>query len=633
MIIYEALKKDFVQDVYYQRIDEMILEKMIEKTGQRSSISEIRSWSASLTFVNNVINTPDIPDNSGIAIEYKIPNTSKRVDLILSGYDNNEKPRAVIIELKQWSEIEKVNGQDGIVRTIIGGSKVNTTHPSYQAWSYASLINDYNEDVRKKNIQLFPCAFLHNYTRKENDPLFDQGYEYYTNQAPVFIKGDNDKLREFIKKYLKKGDDKNIIYQIERGRIVPSKMLQESVLAMVKGNPEFIMIDEQKVLYERAKELALMSFQDGKKRIFVVKGGPGTGKSVLAIHLLAELMSVQNGKVCRYVSKNAAPRKIFEKKLQQGGYKKPFIDALFSGSGVFTSSRRNEFDVLVVDEAHRLNEKSGLMANLGENQIKEIIHSALFSIFFIDEHQRIHIKDIGSIKEIKKWTLYHNAEIYGGELQSQFRCNGSDGYLAWIDHMLQIHDTANETFSEDFDYEFKVVDSPIELRDIIFEKNKINNKARLIAGYCWDWDNANKNNPNHYDIKIPEYNFEMAWNLGNTDTWAIDPESVNQVGCIHTSQGLEFDYVGIIIGDDLRLEGEKLVTDATKRAKTDASIKGFKSMMISQPEKAKDKTDEIIKNTYRTLLTRGQKGCYVFFTSKDLSNYFKSKIEYRNNVV
>lgn len=624
MIIYEALKKDFVQHVYHQRIDDMILEKMIEMTGHRASLSEIRSWSASLTFINNVINTPDIPDDCGIAIEYKIPNTSKRVDLILSGYDDNDKPRAVIIELKQWTEIEKVTGQDGIVRTFIGGAKVNTTHPSYQAWSYASLIKDYNEDVRKKNIDLFPCAFLHNYASKENDPLFDQGYEYYTNQAPVFIKGDNEKLRDFIKKYLKKGDDKDIIYQIERGRIVPSKMLQESVLAMVKGNPEFIMIDEQKVLYERAKELALMSFQDGKKRIFVVKGGPGTGKSVLAIHLLAELMSSQNGKLCRYVSKNAAPRKIFEKKLQQGGYKKPFIDALFSGSGVFTSSRKNEFDVLVVDEAHRLNEKSGLMANLGENQVKEIIQAALFTIFFIDERQKIHIKDIGTIKELKKWAQYHNAEIYGGELQSQFRCNGSDGYLAWIDHMLQIRKTANETFSKDFDYDFRVVDSPNELRDLIFEKNKINNKARLIAGYCWDWDNSNKNNPNHFDIKIPEHNFEMAWNLGNTDTWAIDPESVNQVGCIHTSQGLEFDYVGIIVGNDLSYEDGRLITDVTKRAKTDASVKGLKSMMNSNPNNAKEIANEIIKNTYRTLLTRGQKGCYVYFVSEELEEYFKN---------
>ena len=136
---------------------------------------------------------------------------------------------------------------------------------------------------------------------------------------------------------------------------------------------------------------------------------------------------------------------------------------------------------------------------------KEIIHAALFSIFFIDERQKITVKDIGSIKEIKKWAQYHKAEIYGGELQSQFRCNGSDGYLAWIDHILQIRETANTTFDKDFDYDFRIVDSPNELRDLIIEKNKINNRARLLAGYCWDWDSQNKNNPNHFDIRIPEH--------------------------------------------------------------------------------------------------------------------------------
>ncbi|MDP3305783.1 MAG: DUF2075 domain-containing protein [Erysipelotrichaceae bacterium] len=624
MIVYEALKHEFVQDVYHQRIDDKIRSLVLEKAGIHVSIQEIHSWANSLTFVNNVINTPEIPDDSGIAIEYKIPNTSKRVDLILSGYDESDKPRAVIIELKQWSEVEKVNGQDAIVRTVLGGSKVNTTHPSYQAWSYASLIHDYNEDVRKKNIELFPCAFLHNYSRKVDDPLLDDDYSYYMEQAPVFIKGDNDKLRDFIKKYLKKGDQKQVIYDIERGRIVPSKMLQESVLAMVKGNPEFIMIDEQKVIYERAKELAHLSFKDGQKRIFVVKGGPGTGKSVLAIHLLAELMSAQSGKVCRYVTKNAAPRNIFKRKLQEGGYKKPFINALFSGSGEYTQTSKNQFDVLVIDEAHRLNEKSGLMGNLGENQIKEIIHAVLFSIFFIDERQKITVKDIGSIKEIKKWAQFHKAEIYGGELQSQFRCNGSDGYLAWIDHILQIRETANTTFDKDFDYDFRIVDSPNELRDLIIEKNKINNRARLLAGYCWDWDSQNKNNPSHFDIKIPEHDFAMAWNLGNTETWAIDPESVNQVGCIHTSQGLEFDYVGVIIGDDIRYEDGKIITDFTKRANTDATLKGLKTIVKTDPEKARGVADEIIKNTYRTLLTRGQKGCYVYISDFNLMKLIKS---------
>jgi uncharacterized protein len=626
MIVYEALKHEFVQDVYHQRIDDKIRTLVLEKAGIHVSIQEIHSWANSLTFVNNVINTPEIPDDSGIAIEYKIPNTSKRVDLILSGYDESDKPRAVIIELKQWSEVEKVNGQDAIVRTVLGGSKVNTTHPSYQAWSYASLIHDYNEDVRKKNIELFPCAFLHNYSRKVDDPLLDEDYSYYMEQAPVFIKGDNDKLRDFIKKYLKKGDQKQVLYDIERGRIVPSKMLQESVLAMVKGNPEFIMIDEQKVIYERAKELAHLSFKDGQKRIFVVKGGPGTGKSVLAIHLLADLINTLNGKLCRYITKNSAPRNVFKKRLSQGGIRPPYIDALFSGSGIFTKASKNVFDVLIVDEAHRLSEKSGFVNNFGENQIKEIINASLFSIFFIDEHQRITLKDIGSTNEIKKWATYYNCLVFEDELLSQFRCNGSDGYISWIDSVLQIKETANTTFDEDFNYDFRIIDDPNELRDIIFEKNKVKNNSRLLAGYCWDWVKSKRNNPNHFDIKIPEHDFAMAWNLGNTETWAIDPESVNQVGCIHTSQGLEFDYVGVIIGDDIRYEDGKIITDITKRANTDASIKGLKSMLKTNPEKAKEIADEIIKNTYRTLLTRGQKGCYVYICDSNLREYFKSRI-------
>jgi uncharacterized protein len=626
MIIYEALKKEFVQDVLLQRIDNKIRDLILEKAGIKVSRQEIQSWTYSLQFVNNAINSPDIPDDSGIAIEYKIPYTSKRVDLILSGYDESDNPKAVIIELKQWSEVEKVNGQDAIVRTVLGRSKVNTTHPSYQAWSYASLIHDYNEKVRKENIELFPCAFLHNYSTTTDDPLFDEDYTHYIEKAPIFIKGDNDKLRDFIKKYIRKGDQKKIIYDLDQGKIVPSKMLQDTVLNMVQGNPEFIMIDEQKVIFERAKELAIQSFSDGKKRVFIIKGGPGTGKSVLAIHLLAELMSTQKGKVCRYVTKNAAPRNVFRKKLQSGDYKNPFINSIFSGSGVFINSEKNAFDVLVIDEAHRLAQKSGYISHLGENQIKEIIYASLFSIFFIDERQRIGIKDIGSINEIKKWAKHYRALVSEDNLLSQFRCNGSDGYLAWVDQVLQIRETANTIFEKDFDYDFRIVNSPNELRDLIFEKNEISNKSRLLAGYCWNWETENKNNPDHFDINIPDCDFAMAWNLGNTETWAIDATSVNQVGCIHTSQGLEFDYVGVIIGEDLRFDDGKVITDFNKRARTDASIKGLKSKYKKDPHAARQLSEEIIKNTYRTLMTRGQKGCYVYICDSNLREYFKSSI-------
>ena len=273
-----------------------------------------------------------------------------------------------------------------------------------------------------------------------------------------------------------------------------------------------------------------------------------------------------------------------------------------------------------------------MFQNLGENQIKEIIKASKFSIFFIDESQRVTLKDIGSVEEIQKYIGQANAKSEVMELESQFRCNGSDGYIAWLDDVLDIRKTANnEGF--DLDYDIKICDDPNEVRDIIFEKNKINNKARLLAGYCWNWIKDGKNKSDVFDITIPEYNFAMSWNLGNSQTWAIDPNSVNEVGCIHTCQGLEFDYVGVIIGNDLRYENNKIITDVTERAKTDQSIKGIYKMAQKDFNNAMKVADEIIKNTYRTLMTRGQKGCYIYCTDKKLSDYLKKRLNQNEGIV
>ena len=175
------------------------------------------------------------------------------------------------------------------------------------------------------------------------------------------------------------------------------------------------------------------------------------------------------------------------------------------------------------------------------------------------------------------------------------------------------------------DYDIQVVDSPNKLLEMIKIKNKINNKARVVAGYCWEWIKDGKNSSDIHDIVIEEHDFSISWNLGN-DIWAIAEESVDEAGCIHTCQGLEFDYVGVIIGDDLRYENGEVITDYTKRAKTDQSIKGIKKWMKEDPEKATMAVDAIIRNTYRTLMTRGQKGCYVYCTDQVLADYLKSRL-------
>ncbi|SFD42054.1 hypothetical protein SAMN05216238_101260 [Lentibacillus persicus] len=619
MIIYEASKTEFISDITNELLVERLYHSYQEKIG-RTSKREIASWENSLQRMSNVMQDPDIPIESTVAIEFKIPNTSKRVDFLVAGNDG-EQDHVVIVELKQWSEVEKVESKDALVSTFLGGGIRSVTHPSYQAWSYAALIKDFNENVQEQQIELNPCAYLHNYRKTENDPLTDGHYTEHLNKAPVFAKGEIQKLRNFIKKYVRKGDKNHLIYQIEHGRIRPSKSLQDSLSSMLKGNEEFIMIDEQKVFYEDAYQLAIDSLKNTQKQVMVIDGGPGTGKSVMAVNLLVNL--INDGLMTLYVSKNAAPREVYASKLK-GTIKKTEIDNLFKGSGSFTKSELNEFDVIVVDEAHRLNEKSGFFGNMGENQIKELIKASKFTLFFIDEHQRVTLKDIGSIDLIKQYANEFDADLITGKLTSQFRCDGSDAYIAWLEDVLQIRKTAN-THDYGVDYDFRVFDDPHAMLSEIEKLNQSNNKSRMLAGYCWEWPTKERKNTDYKDITIPEHNFEISWNLSDS-IWAIDQNSVSEAGCIHTAQGLEFDYVGVIIGPDLFFQNGEVQTDYTKRARSDQSLKGIKKMAKENPEKAQSIADDIIRNTYRTLMTRGQKGCFVFCTDPELNKYFQSRL-------
>ncbi len=614
MQVYAANKLEFMDDVRSNIIETKILEAFKRNLGHSTTVSEIASWKNSMMYMKNILEDGEIPNDAGVSIEYKLPQTSKRIDFILTGKGESKSNTAIIIELKQWTEA-KATKMDGIVSTYVGKGEREVNHPSYQAWVYAALLEDFNEAVTKENILLKPCAYLHNCI--SDDVINNHFYDEYIEKAPAFLKKDAKKLTEFIKKHVRYGDTDNIMYRIENGKIRPSKNLADKLESLLNGNQEFLMIDDQKIVYETAIALSEKSTAKNK-HVLIVQGGPGTGKSVVAVNLLVEF--TKHRLLAQYVSKNAAPRDVYASKLI-GSFKKSHINNLFKGSGSYTESEAHIFDALIVDEAHRLNEKSGMFQNLGENQIKEIIAASKFSVFFLDEDQRVTMKDIGESKEIKRWATKLGAHVHELELQSQFRCNGSDGYLAWVDNSLQIKKTANETL-EGINYDFQVFDSPNELRDAIFRKNRIHNKARIVAGYCWDW--ISKADASLKDIAIKEYDFAMKWNLASDgNLWILKPESVNEVGCIHTCQGLEMDYVGVIVGPDFVIRNGQAVANAGMRAKTDSSIKGYKKLSQTNPDEAKIKTEIIIKNTYRTLMTRGNKGCYIFCTDPETNAYFK----------
>lgn len=618
MIIYSSTKQAFIQDFEQGVLVKKLHQTLTEKY-RRVGESEIHSWQTSLSYMANVMRDIAIPDLAGVAIEYIVPNTQKRVDFIITGLDQNNKEHVIIVELKQWGEAFKVEDKDNIVSTYLRGGLREVTHPSYQAWSYCSLIENFNEDVQTRPIELHPCAFLHNFDESISTELRDPIYSAILDISPMFTLGQMNNLRNFIKTYIPKPDTTNIMESIEHGRLKPSKALQDSILSMLKGNKEFVLIDDQKVEFERIKKAALDAIKNNQKTVYIVRGGPGTGKSVVAINLLAEC--IHNGYMAQYITSNAAPRNVYSTMLQKG-FKKTEIKALFQSSGTFHTRSKNALQIAIVDEAHRLREKSGMYQNEGEDQIKEIINASLFSVFFIDRNQCVTFKDAGTIDKILKFSTEQKALIYEGALESQFRCNGSDGYLAWLDNVLQIAETANYDGFEG-DYDFRIFDDPNAMYAAIKTKNKINNKSRVLAGYCWDWPKEGRTASLVKDIQIPEHNFGISWNLENSTTYAIDPDSINEAGCIHTTQGLEFEYVGVIIGDDLRYENGKLIVDINKRAKTDQSIKGIKKLLKENPEEGHRIANEIVKNTYRTLMTRGQKGCYIYCTNKGLANYFK----------
>lgn len=616
MLAYLATKGQFLKDA--PEIEDIVSAQVLAKLNLRVGQAEYQAWRNSLgNAMFHVMDTKSIPDDAGVAIEYRLNGRRFRIDFMISGIGPEGKESLVIIELKQWTEMQFSDLAEH-VRTYVGGGMSDERHPSYQAWSYASHMKMYNEYVYENEMNVQACAYLHNCI--DSSVVNSSRYEDEIRKAPVFLKGEREELRSLIIGSVVQGAGIGLLERIDSAVIRPSQQLADAVGAMLDGKEEFVLLDEQKTVLEKIVQASKES-RVGKKRVLIVNGGPGTGKSVISINALTRLTGARQN--ARYVTPNAAPRAVYESKLKRLMTGDAFKH-LFSGSGAFTMSEKNEFDTLIVDESHRLKMKSGMFRNMGENQAKEIIRSARTSVFFIDEAQKVTWADVGEIAMIEEHARAEGAEVEHLELQSQFRCGGSDDYMAWLDNTLGIRPMAEHYFSPGR-FDFKIFDNPVEMHNQIKEKNKGNNKSRLVAGYCWDW--ISKNDSRLFDISLPDFGFKAKWNLTSDGSdWIIQPNSVEEVGCIHTCQGLEVDYIGVIVGPDLRILDGRLVTDPSARAKTDKSLSGFKKESKTDPVGAGLKADEIIRNTYRTLMSRGMKGCYVYFTDPVTAQYFKNII-------
>lgn len=612
MRLYSGMTTQFIQDATQNNIADKMKESFFDYFRFYPTDNEIRSWKNSLRAVKDVFQDANLIDH-GIILEYQLPLTSKRLDCLICGKNENNKDNAVIIELKQWDSCEKADGEH--VLTWVGGGNREVLHPSVQVGQYQMYLQDTHTAFYEGSDPIFlnSCAYLHNYCLYPEDALLDEKFNEYLKKYPVFSSKDFSEIKDFLRSNLKNGQGKEVLDRVEKSKYKPSKKLMEHIGNVIKGKSEYILLDEQLIVYDRVLACAKDALNTNQKSSILIKGGPGTGKSVIAINLMADLL-LQN-----YNSHYATGSKAFTETLRKVIGRRGGVQFKYFNS--YTEAENNEIDVLICDEAHRIRESSNNMytpsaKRSNKKQLEELISASKVSVFFIDDNQVVRPNEIGSSELIRDYARKENCKIFEYELEAQFRCNGSDAFINWVNNTLMIKRTANVIWDQNEEFEFKIFDSPESLYNAVKQKNlEKNNSARLVASYCWPWSNPRPDGTLIDDVVIGS--FKMPWEKKTKFwEWATEVSGMEQVGTVYTAQGFEFDYVGVIFSNDLKYCFDKQAWESHSENSYDTAVKRSKVQFL-----------ELIKNTYRVLLTRGMKGCYVYFMDKDSENFFKSRIE------
>ncbi|MFH1227267.1 MAG: DNA/RNA helicase domain-containing protein [Planctomycetota bacterium] len=404
-----------------------------------------------------------------------------------------------------------------------------------------------------------------------------------------------------------------MLQRIEQSKYRPSKKLMDHVGNIIKGKSEYILLDEQLVVYDKVLTCAKKGFHDKQKTAIIIKGGPGTGKSVIAINLMADLL------LKGYNSHYATGSKAFTETLRN--VIGPRGSSQFKYFNSYTKAESNEIDVLICDESHRIRKTSANRFTKKEDrsstpQIEELLKASKVAVFLIDDYQIVRPNEIGSVDYLTKYAGIQNCNIFEYELEAQFRCNGSDAFVNWVNNTLEIKRTANVLWDQSDDFDFKIFNTPHELKKALDEKNRAKkNSARLATGFCWPWSEPNSDGTLVNDVVIGD--FKMPWEKKTKfGEWAMNDNGMEQVGTVYTAQGFEFDYMGVIFGHDLTYNFDTQSWDGHKDRSSDGVVKRSKEQFV-----------DFLKNTYRVLLSRGLKGCYVYFMDKDTERFFKSRME------
>jgi len=623
MQLYAGTSKDFISDATRNGIANKLERAFQGAFHYRPSVQEVQSWQNSLFRMAFALQQGNLLDH-GVLLEYQLPLSSRRLDCMVTGHNAGGQPYSVIVELKQWSDVEESNAED-CVTTWVAGSKKDILHPSRQVGQYEEYLRDMHSVFVRGEVGLRSCAFLHNLSYNPSNEIFADRHAHVLKQYPAFTGDRQDAMLSYMNDHLGAGRGEAVLDQVLKSKFSPSKKLLEHTSQVVQDQKAYVLLDSQQVVFAKvlaeAREGAKASKL--KKTVVLVHGGPGTGKSVIALHLLGRLSG--EGLQTMHLTGSKA----FTENMR-----KVVGSRAAAQFGYFNVNKKgelppNQFDALVLDEAHRIRESSKDRFTRpgdwsGLPQIDELVHVARVSVFFIDDRQIVRPGETGSSELIRDAAKRAGAKLLEYELDAQFRCSGSDGFINWVDNTLDVRRTANVLWKRSDPYEFRVMDS-IEVLEQSIREKATQGSARMVAGFCWPWSAPNGDGTLVADVKVDSW--AMPWNakpeagrlakgIPKSNFWAADPGGLEQVGCVYTAQGFEFDYVGIIFGSDLRYDWETNTWVGDKKHSFDTVVK-----------RSGDQFVELVKNTYRVLFTRGIKGCYVHFMDEGTRKFFQSRLE------
>ncbi|MDQ2627221.1 MAG: DUF2075 domain-containing protein [Actinomycetota bacterium] len=591
---------------------EQLLEQMLFRTGRRASLAEQMSWQGSLPVLADDLVAAGLGDVE-MLVEYHLPLTSQRADVVLAGiHPATGQPSYVVVELKQWSAASSFEGDPELVEVpgMLGGPK---QHPVKQVRGYCDYLAGFARAIADQPDALAGMAYLHN----AMDPALvaDLLAMPVSTTGRLFTGADRAAMSEFLCSRLTPASGRAAADLLIQSAVAPSKQLLKLAAAEIRDRSQFHLIGNQQLAVDLVMHAVERARAGNSKRVIVVTGGPGSGKSVVALSLVGDL--ARRG---RTVVHATGSRSFTQTLRKVAGNRAPMVRSMFKYFNQFMTAEANGLDVIIMDEAHRIRETSAdryTRAELrtGRPQIDELISAARVPVFLLDEHQVVRPGEMGTLSQIERHTRSLGLDFQHIPLGEQFRCGGSEEYMSWVACLLGLSGEAPGPWRGDPRFQVRLADSPEEMEASLEHYRQHGYSARMTAGYCWPWSDAGKDGTLVNDVVIDGWS--RPWTsksnrrVGDAPPsalWATEDGGFSQVGCVYTAQGFEYDWNGVIIGDDLVWRDGRFV--AVREANRDPDFRNRTAM-------SDHRFDRLVRNVYKVLLTRGMLGTVIYSTDDE----------------